>query len=120
MGQIIILLYLKTSEIFMVFLQRILKREYNLNRIYFLAGQVALGFQKHYVSVMGDHSPESGRVLLPLGSSIMESFRKYCNTHSPHDQVSQSLFYEVWKENMAHVSFQSVSRLQLHFTNKCK
>jgi len=33
-----------------------------------------------------EHSPESGRILLPLGNSIIEAYKKYSRTHPKQDQ----------------------------------
>ena len=60
----------------------------------------------HYVSITGDHDPENGRVLLPIGICVKDVFLKY-SVQYPNG-VGKSAFYAIWKEHMKHVSRQKV------------
>ena len=73
----------------------------------FSEGKIAVGFMKHYVSIMGDHHPESARILLPVGITVTEIYRRYCQYHRD-DVVSLSRFHELWTYSMKHVSYQKV------------
>ena len=70
---------------------------------------------KHYVSTVGDHHPESARIVLPLGISIKDIYRKYINQYE-EDAISLQHFYHLWSCNMKHVSHQKVLRMQIIFT----
>ena len=69
-------------------------------------GQIALGYMKFYVSLIGDHSPERARILMPIGLTVNDVYRRYKMQYE--DGVSPSHFYALWKIHMKHVSRQRV------------
>lgn len=72
-------------------------------------GPIALGYMNWFVSVMGDQSPESERVLLPVGMTIQEIFKEYKQVHREEEVVERSMFYSIWKQNFSHVTQQQVN-----------
>ncbi len=77
-------------------------------------GQIALGYMKHYVSLVGDHSPETARILLPIGVRIKDIYRKYVSLHE--NPITKATFYALWKKHMRHVSQPKVLPYNIIFT----
>ncbi len=56
-----------------------------------LAGLCAVGYMDHFVSVMGDTSPEGDRILLPIGLTIKYTYDEYKRKRPDNEQVKESL-----------------------------
>jgi len=67
-------------------------------------GQIALGYMNYYVSLIGDHSPERARILMPIGLTVKDVYRRYKMQYK--DGLSPGHFYALWKTHMKHVSRQ--------------
>lgn len=80
-------------------------------------GVIAAGYMEWYVSVMGDHHPESARILLPLGISLADIYKDYCHAYPAEDQIGYHRFLEIWKKNHKNVSYQRVSQFNQQCNN---
>lgn len=61
--------------------------------------------------MIGDHHPESGKILLPIGVHVKEVYIKYAK--QSENPITKSAFYAIWKKKMTHVVRQKV-KMQLH------
>ena len=71
-------------------------------------GVGAVGYMDHFVSVMGDTSPEGDRILLPVGLTIKYIYDEYKRNRPKAEQVKESQFYGLWNKHFPHVSHQKV------------
>lgn len=62
-----------------------------------------------YVSITGDHNPETERIMLPVGVTLADVYKEYALAYPPNQRVGYSRFYSLWQTIMAHVSYQRVS-----------
>lgn len=72
-------------------------------------GEIAKGYMRWYVSIMGDHHPESERILLPVGIGIADIYREYALSYPADQCLGYKRFHSLWKETMRNVSQQRVS-----------
>lgn len=62
-----------------------------------------------YVSLLGDHHPEAGRILLPVGVTLKDIYAEYITTYPNEDCITYAHFNRLWNESYRHVSYQRVS-----------
>lgn len=80
----------------------------------FVKGAIAAGYMDWYISIMGDHSPESSRILLPVGITLTDIYKEYCGVNPIEEQVGYQRFHQIWKENHQNVSYQRVCSQSLN------
>lgn len=74
----------------------------------------AVGFMTHYTTMIGDHAPDTNRILLPVGMTIKDIFISYEKVYKNEGPIKKSHFYQLWKQHFPHVSCPQVCS-----TNAC-
>ncbi len=64
----------------------------------------------YLVSRMGDVSPDTSRIILPVGITTEYMFSQYKRDRPTQERVKESQFYALWKANFTHVSHQKVAK----------
>ncbi|CAH1252417.1 Hypp9281 [Branchiostoma lanceolatum] len=70
-------------------------------------GSIAKGFIQTYITTMGDRSPDSRRILLPVGLTKTEIYLQYKDMYKD-TAVSLPYFFSIWQEHFTHVSIPKV------------
>ena len=68
-----------------------------------LLGKVAVGFMQLFISLHGDYTPDSGKIVLSPRINIKDAFCQYKQTYNNDEQIHISRFYELWKKEFPNV-----------------
>ncbi|XP_078603146.1 uncharacterized protein LOC144877116 [Branchiostoma floridae x Branchiostoma japonicum] len=74
-------------------------------------GSIAKGFLQAYITTMGDRSPDSRRILLPVGLTRTEIYLQYKDQHKVA-AVTLSYFCSIWQKHFKQVSIPKACRMK--------
>jgi hypothetical protein len=84
--------------------------------IHIFTEAIVKGFISDYITKLGDHSPESQRILLPACITVKMMFDEYKLRYSSDEVIGSPRFYQIWRKHFAKlVSFPKVCTCQTLF-----